>query len=122
MNIRFEQLSQGRLAEALSLIAMTFPDYLEHVEKIYRVSLENNKEDEHWKTRRILEYWIAIDSDSDTVVALTGFYQLTEHSKDEVWLGWYCASPSVRGRGVGRRTLEWTIGEARSRGYKSDDN
>lgn len=115
--IRFERLSQERLEEALVIIGVTFPDSLAAVTDIYKTSLENNKEDEHWKTRRILEYWMAIDTVTNNIVGLTGFYQLTKHTTDEIWLGWYAVDPKVRGNGIGRKILEWTIGEARKRGY-----
>ena len=118
MNLKFEQLSQVRLKEALSLIKLVFPDYFDRVEKVYNVSLENNKTDEYWKTRRILEYWTAVDLDTNKIVALTGFYQKTKHSEDEIWLGWFTVIPEARGKGVGRQVLEWTINEARNKGYK----
>lgn len=117
MSLKFQPLSYDRLSEALGLIKETFPTHLDHVTKVYNVSLEKNQSDEYWKTRRILDYWVAID-DKNAVVALTGFYQLVEHAADEIWLGWYCVSPAERGKGFGRETLEWTIAEARNRGYK----
>lgn len=118
MNLRFEKLSENRLEEALLLIKEAFPNYLQHVSKIYRVSISDEKSKrEYLKSDRQLDYWLAIDNDSDKVVACTGFYQPTEYSKDEIWLGWYCVSKDFRGKGIGRQTLQWTIDEARKRGY-----
>lgn len=117
MHLRFEPLSYERLPEALELIKIAFPDNFSHVAEVYNISLKNDKKDPYWETRMILEYWTVIDSETDRVVALTGFYQLTEHSKDEIWLGWFCVDPLERGKGIGRKTLQWTIDEARKRGY-----
>ncbi|OHA24537.1 MAG: hypothetical protein A3B11_00040 [Candidatus Taylorbacteria bacterium RIFCSPLOWO2_01_FULL_44_26] len=118
MNIRFEPLSKERLSEALALIEVTFPEYLQHITEVYKVSLENDKTSKYWNSRRILEYWMAIDSSSNKVVALTGFYQLTEHLINEIWLGWYCVDPSARSKGIGRQTLQWTVDQARKKRYE----
>ncbi len=118
MELRFEPLSYDRLQEALVLVKEVFPDHASHVEEVYNVSLRNDKSEEYWNTRKILEYWVVIDSTSSEVVAVTGLYQLVKHSLDEIWMGWYCVSPKMRGRGIGKKTLEWTIDEARKRGYK----
>jgi GNAT superfamily N-acetyltransferase len=45
-------------------------------------------------------------------------YNRKEYPEDEVWLGWFCADPTIRGQGIGRRTLEWSINKAREMGYK----
>ena len=118
MNLIFKPLSEENLEEAVSVATSIFPEEISHIREVYEVSLRQNKSEEYWKTRRILEYFVAMDSHLDKIVAITGFYQLTEHSKDEIWLGWYGVSPSERGKGIGKKTLEWTMEEAKKRGYE----
>jgi len=117
MNLVFEPLTKINLDEAINLVGKVFPDYLEHVRKIYSLSLSPDRSDEYWKTRNILEYWVVKDDASKKIVALTGFYQLTKHSPDEIWCGWFCVDPAQRGKGIGRKTIEWTIEQARKREY-----
>jgi GNAT superfamily N-acetyltransferase len=118
MSLKLEPLSKENLKEALELAQKLFPDYIDRIEKVYEVSLEKNMVDPYWKTRRILEYWVGVDTISGKIVVITGFYQKTEHDADEIWLGWFGVNPEIRGRGIGRQTLEWSINTARERGYK----
>jgi GNAT superfamily N-acetyltransferase len=118
MNLRFEPLSYERLEEALALVSKIFPEYLGDIREAYEVSLKKDKTDPYWITDRILDYWVVIDNETEKIVATTGFYQLTEHSVDEIWMGWYGVDPEERGNGLGRKVLEWTVAEARRRGYE----
>lgn len=115
MNLVFKPLSKDNLEEGLSLGRKIFPDDFETLELGYRASL--NLVDPRWKTRKILDYFLVYD-DKNKLVAITGFYQWTKHSEDEVWLGWYGVDSEERGRGIGRQVLNWTIKSAKERGYK----
>lgn len=52
-------------------------------------------------------------------MGVTGFYTRTVGPEDMAWLGWYCVSPLERGKGIGRKILEWTIARAREEGFKT---
>ena len=116
MNLSFEQLSQINLNEATKTLGKIFPDNAEIAGGHYKESLDQNNP--RWKTHRFWKYYVVLDVDTGKILAITGFYNLTIHSKDEVWLGWYGVSPEFRGRGVGRKVLEWTLKTAKEIGYK----
>jgi GNAT superfamily N-acetyltransferase len=72
------------------------------------------------KTEKIitLEYWVAVDSDTNVVLGTTGMYSIEEDLIEAYWLGWFCVGHEFRGRGVGLLLLDFTIREATSRGKK----
>jgi GNAT superfamily N-acetyltransferase len=65
-----------------------------------------------------LEYWVAKNLDN-VVVGTTGLY-LDKADVDDgiIWLGWFCVDPNFRNKGIGKKILEFTIQEARSKGKK----
>lgn len=52
------------------------------------------------------------------IIGTTGIYHLNTDPDDTVWLGWFCIAPEHRGRGLGRKLLEWTMDLARSRSFR----
>lgn len=116
MNLTFEPLSESRFKEAVSIGARAFPNNKEKIEEMYKFSLDPEKK--YLDERRFLQNYIGIDSGADKIIALTGLYNRKEFSEEEVWLGWFCSDPDVRGKGIGRKTLEWTIDKAKELGYK----
>ena len=92
-------------------------------EKGFRKSLEiHGDEDlEAWhrmtqgKKISRLNYWVLLD-ENNKVVGVTGLYSFSE-APDEVWLAWFCLDPITRGKGLGRKLLNWTMEKARSEGY-----
>lgn len=65
-----------------------------------------------------LEYWIAYNRESLDVVGLIGLYTESDDEKDQIWLGWYCVDPDVRGQGLGNRLLHYAVDIAKQKGYK----
>lgn len=116
MTLVFEPLSRSRFEEAVSVGTRSFPDHGDDIREAYERALDPEKK--YLDERRLLEYYLAIDQETNKVVAITGLYNRKEYLEDEVWLGWFCADPEVRGKGIGRQTLEWTINKARGTGYK----
>ncbi len=118
-NLSFKPLTQDNIEEMLALVKVMFPNDendAEAAEKGYRASI--NSSDPRWNDRRVLKYWGVYD-DTDNLLAVTGLYnKISEHAENEIWLGWYGVSPSMRGRGIGRRVLEWTLEAARKEGYR----
>ena len=75
----------------------------------------------------ILDFWIAIDTQTRAILGTTGLYLYTRDATDVVWLAWFCVAPEARGRGIGSRLLDFSVNEARRterrylRLYTSDD-
>lgn len=65
-----------------------------------------------------LEYWVHTDAISDSISGLIGLYNNLDDESDEIWLGWYCVNPELRGQGIGDKLLDFAINESRSRGKK----
>ncbi len=116
MNLIFEPISEARFDEALALALGVFPDHRQDIEAPYRSSMDPKHP--YWKQRRFVRYYVVIDTDTDKIVAVTGLYDRNEYPEDEIWLGWFATLPAVRGQGIGRKTLEWTMNKARELGYK----
>jgi GNAT superfamily N-acetyltransferase len=119
-------LSEKYLAETIALAHKVFP--LDAAsgnppEKGFRKSLGSELNDESWKTAtkgkklKRLNYWILLDEEKSKVVGVTGIYSFTD-PEDEAWMAWYCLDPIMRGKGLGRKLLEWTMDKAREDGYK----
>ncbi|MES2006493.1 MAG: GNAT family N-acetyltransferase [Patescibacteria group bacterium] len=66
---------------------------------------------------RSLAYWVV--SENGTVVATTGLYRYRGDKQGEVNLGWFCVAPEMRGAGLGRKVLEWTMMRAQIEGAKT---
>ncbi|MDE1874577.1 MAG: GNAT family N-acetyltransferase [Patescibacteria group bacterium] len=117
VKISFHPLSVQNLSAALSVASGVFPYNIRSIEAAYRDSLDPLSE--RMKKRRLLAYFVATNDMTGKVIAVTGLYNhLIDHSPDEAWLGWFCVDPTERGKGFGRKTLEWTIERARDMGYK----
>lgn len=63
-------------------------------------------------------HWVAIDADTGQVIGTTGLYEFPEDQEEAFWLGWFCVSPAARGKGVGRKLLEFSISLARLLGKR----
>ena len=91
-------------------------------EKGFRKSLSLDDDEKSWygitKGRELsrLTYWVLLDDDTDIVVGVTGLYTFSD-APDEAWLGWFCIDPEARGKGFGRKLLEWTMSKAKEEGY-----
>ena len=119
--LTYSSLSLENINEATKLVRSVFPDDFNGQEGIdaYNASLnkENYKsffESHHLET---LEYFVVGDSSSEKIIGVTGWYTRTIDDKDTIWLGWYCLSQEERGKGFGRKILEWTMDKAREKGY-----
>src|SRR3989344_2339656 len=118
-------LTKENLEETIEMAHKVFP--LDAVgenppEKGLRKSLSSEKDDKSWhsitKGKKLsrLNYWVLLD-DVSKVIGVTGIYAFDD-AKDEAWLAWFCLDPTTRGKGYGRKLLEWTMSKAREEGYK----
>ena len=115
-------LQKKYLEETIKMVNEVFPadvNAMYSPEKSFRLSLEYEEEPEllNKSYMRRIGYWIMQD-DTDEVIGVTGLYRRENDPSDLVWLGWYCVRADQRGKGLGRRLLEWTINIAREEGYK----
>ncbi len=116
IDLSFEPLTRENISQALELASAVFPHNKEAVKSAYKDSL--NSASERMKQRRMLEYFAVTDRHTGKIVAITGLYNQTQQPPEEAWLGWFCVDINERGRGIGRKTLEWTIDRARTKGYR----
>ncbi|MEK7175920.1 MAG: GNAT family N-acetyltransferase [Patescibacteria group bacterium] len=114
-------LSKENLEETIELAHKVFP--LDAAgenppEKGFRKSLLPEEDREYWEKNKLfrLNYWVLLDDRSDRVIGVTGLYAFSDH-KEEAWLAWFCIDPAERGKGLGRRLLEWTMTKAKEEGY-----
>jgi GNAT superfamily N-acetyltransferase len=116
IKLSYEGMSRENFEEALALGKEIFPYDSELLEQNYQLSLD--KSDSQWEKYRMLDYYVARDEETGKIVAITGLYNLKNHGEDEVWLGWYGVLPEMRGKGLGKKVLTWSMDKARDLGYK----
>ena len=116
IDLHFDSLTSENLPRALTLVSEVFPFNKKEIGAAYRDSLDPTSD--RMKQRRMLEYFVVTNKSTGNVIAVTGLYNKTEYPPEEAWLAWFCVDPKERGQGIGRKTLEWTINRARSKGYK----
>ena len=64
-----------------------------------------------------MRYWVAVDERAE-ICGITGLYNERKDREDTVWLCWFCVDPKYRGRGLGKKLLEFSIEKARGYGKK----
>ena len=110
-----EQLSYDTLKKAEKLRDDTFGN-IEDIEKnLLRASLDKELHKQSLKQNDIttLSYWVARDKVSKKVIGLTGLY--TEiYDEENCWLGWFCVDKTYRGKGLGKRLLQFAEEQAKS--------
>lgn len=116
-------LSKENLEETIKLAHDVFPSDVDGdnpPEKGFRISLSNEVNLKSWRGPEYvlsrLNYWVLLDVE-DKVIGVTGLYAFKE-KPTEVWLAWFCIDSKVRGQGLGRKLLEWTMDKARQEGYQ----
>lgn len=118
-------LSKENIDETIELAHRVFPlDAKSNnpPEKGFRKSLSPGKDDKSWasitKGKKLakLNYWVLLDDNVDKVIGVTGLYSFTD-AQNEAWLAWFCLDPDARGKGLGRKLLEWTMAKAKEEGY-----
>lgn len=115
MQLNYIPLTKENLYKALLIAKEIFPYDSDDIELSYTRGLDN---DSTWRSVKILEHYLVINSDTDEVVAITGIYQKNTHPLDEIWLSWFGVNPKFRRQGIGKKVLELTMNLARDRGYK----
>ncbi len=123
-NMEFQPLSKNNIAEAIDLVHAVFPDEAgdkDSPARAYHASIEPEKDREFYGRHRLkkLQYFVVIEEGKKEIVGVTGFYTRAVGPSDMAWLGWYCVSPTARGKGVGRRILAWTVAKAKEEGFKT---
>ncbi len=107
-------LSEKNIASAISLIDKVFP-YKEDRE-LARINFIETLEHKNYGQN----YWFATD-ENGKAVGMTGLY-LDQKNKDyneTIWLGWFGVHPDYRRKGIGSSLLDFTINEAKKRGFET---
>jgi len=120
--MKIEKLSKNNLKDAVDLLVDVFdtsPNDDDYPGKWLPLSLEKDKIEEMFRGGEIpyLEYWVAIEEDK--VIGVVGLYTRGDLDKKDVcWLGWFCIHPDYRGKGMGKKLLEFAIEKAKKMGKK----
>jgi GNAT superfamily N-acetyltransferase len=122
MSITIQRLSPQKLSEAQRLVDTTFPHYswlnrrlffsIYEPQFFYRWALSVG-----WQVTSLSD-WVALDIDTDRVIGTVGVYTYREDEKESCWISWFCVHPSFRGRGIGKKLLQFAIQLARQAGKK----
>lgn len=123
MSLLYEPLSKETLPDVIALSYLAWPDDFkteDSPEEAYLASLHPDEHRTFWERSQLktLEYF-AVKDTTGVVVGITGLYTEKIESSEIVWLGWYSVHPLHRGKGYGREILQWTIDEAKHRGFRT---
>ena len=129
--IRIVELENDRIPEAKALVAKVFP-YQSFTERIsFWVYKHHDNRLMKWLlgltgSMSVFRYWVALD-ENNRICGTTGLYTDDDNDHESLWLSWFCVDPDVRGKGIGKQLIEFSIEEARRCGkkylrlYTSDD-
>lgn len=109
--ITYTPLTIENLDEAIRLQALIFPH--EKDADFLRSSCLNDQK-EIQNLFNFSELWLI--KQKDIPVGLTGLHSYTKYPQD-VWMNWFGILPEYRGKGIGRQALEWTIAQAKKKGF-----
>ena len=131
MEIRITELDAALIPKARALVAMVFPEqsfdekisfwvYTRRKNPVMKFLLKL------YGSMGIYQYWVALD-ENDNICGTTGIYSVNKDVHEAIWLSWFCVAPEMRGKGVGKLLLEFSIDIAKGLGkkylrlYTSDD-
>lgn len=120
--LRYFPLSNENVNEAVDLVCSVFSGDCNTEDSpvvAYRASLDREQYQDFICRHNlgILEYFVVKKEDENKIIGATGWYTRITDDKNTIWLGWYCLSQEERGKGFGRKILEWTMDKAREKGY-----
>lgn len=116
-------LTKEHLEETIKMVNEVFQNDIDaeyNPERSFKTSLKFIEQPKLLQKSQMdrIDYWIALDDNTNQVIGVTGLYRRKNDPDDIVWLGWYCIRADQRGNGLGRKLLEWTIEKAKVDGYK----
>ena len=129
--IKIVELEDSMIPEARALVAEVFPE--QSCDERLSFWAHKHRRNPFMKMAFKLygymdfsKYWVALDADGK-ICGTTGLYSKKSDIHEAIWLSWFCVAPGMRGRGLGKRLLEFSVEEARRlnkkylRLYTSDD-
>jgi len=69
--------------------------------------------DEHEINLIDLDYWVAIDGNSNEVLGVIGLYSTEDDHDESSWISWFCIEKRYRGKRIGTKLLEYVIKRSR---------
>ena len=114
MVLEIKPLSIETLEQAITLANAVFPQ--DNPEIALRASLDREAYIPFYQEQnlRTLEYWAGLDDKN--VIGTIGLFSLDDDYREAAWVGWFCVHPDYKGRGIGKKLLEFAIQEAQQRG------
>ncbi len=111
-----EPLSKKHLGEAMRLQHLVFPAMSDTEKLSLPASLSKARYEDIYTKESIksMQYWVAIDPDTSHIIGLTGLYNEINDSEDECWLGWFFVNNKYRGKGYGKKLLEFSEKQAKA--------
>jgi GNAT superfamily N-acetyltransferase len=124
------RIDKDNIDEAINLLNLVFPKDIKRYnnpEIGLRCSLDPQEYKNYYDYFKLEKTTPYVLKDNGKIIGTTGLYHLKTDAPTDIWLGWFCIAPNYRGKGLGRKLLEWTMGRAREEGfeklklYTSDD-
>ena len=108
---KVEALTKYTLYETEILRDKIFSDIEEKEKLLLKASISPNISKKIFAINEIItsKYWIVRDNITNDIIGLTGIYTEVSDTKDDCWLGWFCINDKYRGKGFGKRLLEYSI-------------
>jgi len=114
-------MSKRTLQATMDLLLDVFetpPDDFDYPPKWLPAALEPEKHKKLLKDfgNNYYKVWVALDGGK--VIGVTGLYATKWDIEEAYWLAWFAVSKKDRGKGVGRKLLEFCIDKAKRDGKK----
>jgi GNAT superfamily N-acetyltransferase len=120
MRTQIVPVSAKNIEEALALLQKVFITFTDEEDPYlwFKLSIEPEKNQKLMleKGVRDIRYFAVLDDKK--IIGTTGLYHLVRDPNNTVWLGFYCLDESYRGKGLGRKILQWTVDKAKTEGNK----
>ena len=110
-------LSKETLQSAMKLVDICFPVKMEHENTdLLQASLGMKDISLVDKNGVYIKYWVVLKGKD--VIGLVGLFGERRKVKKEYWLDYFCVHPSMRGKGIGTKLLNFAILKARKEDKK----
>ena len=120
--IKIENLKKSTLIPAVDLVNSVFPEQGDDPAIISLAASLNMKTCGEFLLKKegvsFLRYWTARKNKGRRVAGVIGLYCHKKDEKTADWLGWFCVTPKMRKKGVGKALLLFAIKTARKRKKK----
>lgn len=116
--IKIVEINDSLMTKASKLVAKVFP-FRSLSERLtfwafkHRKNILVKKIINMFGVAELINFWVAVDENSN-VVGTTGIYSYVKDKEDAIWLAWFCVDPEQRGKGIGKKLIEFSLDVAKN--------